>query len=138
MTEPSALPGLPRLAKYELIEEIGHGGMATVYRARDVRLGREVAIKLIHKHLRENPEVRRRFVSEAKAVAKLKHPGIVEVYDVSADSEDERYLVVELIRGKSLRQVLQDHGALPADRARTGARLARARRHMRWLGRGAR
>ena len=75
MTEPSALPRLPSLVKYELVEEIGHGGMATVYRARDKRLGREVAIKVIHKHLRENAEVGARFVAEARAAAKLRHPG---------------------------------------------------------------
>ncbi|MDI1483146.1 serine/threonine-protein kinase [Polyangium sp. y55x31] len=115
MTEPSALPGLPRLAKYELIEEIGHGGMATVYRARDVRLGREVAIKLIHKHLRENTEVAARFVAEARAAAKLRHPGIVEVYDVSSEEDAERYLVVELCRGTTLRKILQRHRDMPAE-----------------------
>jgi eukaryotic-like serine/threonine-protein kinase len=105
----------PRLEKYELLAEIGHGGMATVYRARDRRLDREVAVKIIHKHLRENPEVRRRFVAEAKAVAKLRHPGIVEVYDVSADDEEERFLVVELIRGTTLRKLLDEHGSLPPE-----------------------
>ncbi len=105
----------PEIKKYDLIEEIGHGGMATVYRARDDRLEREVAVKVIHKHLRENQEVRRRFVSEAKAVAKLRHPGIVEVYDVSDEADIERYLVVELIRGSSLRQVLQQHGCFPPE-----------------------
>lgn len=111
----SSSGGFPELDKYELREEIGHGGMATVYRARDLRLDREVAVKIIHKHLRENPEVRRRFVSEAKAVAKLRHPGIVDVYDVSDEADPERYLVVELIRGQSLRQWLQGHERLPAE-----------------------
>ena len=115
MTEAGALPGLPRLAKYELIEEIGHGGMATVYRARDKRLGREVAIKLIHKHLRENAEVGARFVAEARAAAKLRHPGIVEVYDVSSEEDGERYLVVELCRGTTLRKILQRHRDMPAE-----------------------
>ncbi len=105
----------PRLHKYELLEELGHGGMATVYRARDLRLEREVAVKVIHNHLRDNAEVRGRFVAEAKAVAKLRHSGIVDVYDVSSDDDDERYLVVELIRGTTLRKVLDDHGALPAE-----------------------
>jgi serine/threonine-protein kinase len=77
--------------------------MATVYRARDKRLGREVAVKIIHRHLRENKEVGQRFASEARAVAKVKHPGVVEVYDVSEDESEERYLVVELVRGKTLR-----------------------------------
>ncbi len=115
MTEPSALPGLPRLAKYELVEEIGHGGMATVYRARDTRLGRDVAIKLIHKHLRENLEVGTRFVAEARAAAKLRHPGIVEVFDVSSEEDGERYLVTELCRGTTLRKILQAHRDMPAE-----------------------
>ena len=88
----------PDLDKYEVFEEIGHGGMATVYRGYDRRLEREVAIKIIHRHLRDSREVSARFVSEAKAVAMVKHPNIVEVYDVSDPDEDERYLVVELVR----------------------------------------
>lgn len=104
-----------KLAKYELLGEIGHGGMATVYRARDRRLGREVAIKVIHRHLRENPEVASRFASEALAVAKLKHPNIVEVYDVSADDEQERYLVVEFVHGVTLRQRLREVGPFPPE-----------------------
>ncbi|MEM1030767.1 MAG: serine/threonine-protein kinase [Myxococcota bacterium] len=111
----SSRGGVPQLEKYELQEEIGHGGMATVYRARDLRLEREVAVKVIHKHLRENAEVRRRFVSEAKAVAKLRHPGIVDVYDVSDEADAERYLVVELIRGQSLRHWLQAQPRVPAE-----------------------
>lgn len=115
MTEPSALPALPRLAKYEVLEEIGHGGMATVYRARDKRLGREVAIKIIHKHLRENVEVGTRFTAEARAAAKLRHPCIVEVYDVSGEDDGERYLVVELCRGTTLRKILEKHREMPAE-----------------------
>jgi serine/threonine-protein kinase len=107
--------GFPELAKYELLEEIGHGGMATVYRARDLRLGREVAIKIIHKHLRENAEVGTRFIAEARAAAKLHHPGIVEVFDVSSEDDAERYLVVELLRGATLRKVLVDHREMPAE-----------------------
>jgi serine/threonine-protein kinase len=89
--------------------------MATVYRGHDKRLGRDVAIKVIHRHLRENKEVAARFASEARAVAKVKHPNIVEVYDVSDERDPERYLVVELIRGFTLRKVLVEHGHLPAE-----------------------
>ncbi len=89
--------------------------MATVYRARDPRLGREVAVKVIHHHLRENAEVGTRFVAEARAAAKLRHPGIVEVFDVSNEDDPERYLVVELIRGTTLRRVLQQHRDMPAE-----------------------
>lgn len=107
--------GFPAIDKYELLAEIGHGGMATVYRARDPRLGREVAVKVIHKHLRENAEVAARFLAEARAAAKLRHPGIVEVYDVSTEEDGERYLVVELLRGCTLRKILTRHRDLPAE-----------------------
>jgi eukaryotic-like serine/threonine-protein kinase len=105
----------PTLAKYEVVEELGHGGMATVYRAHDPRLGRDVAIKVIHPHLRDSAEVAHRFFIEAKAVAKLRHDNIVEVFDVSAPEEPEQYLVVELLRGCTLRKLLQRHGALPPE-----------------------
>ena len=120
MAEPSAVSParvdeLPKLEQYELFEEIGHGGMATVYRAKDPRLGREVAVKIIHRHLRDNAEVAARFVAEARAAAKLKHPGIVEVYDVSREEDREKYLVAELIRGCTLRKVLTMHREMPAE-----------------------
>jgi serine/threonine-protein kinase len=124
----------PELDKYEIFEEIGHGGMATVFRGRDRRLDREVAVKVIHRHLRENREVAARFVSEARAVAKVKHPNIVEVYDVSDEADDERYLVVELVRGITLRKLLQQQGHVPAEVAaaiglQIGAGLAHAHEH---------
>lgn len=116
MLSPALKP--PELSKYELAEEIGHGGMATVYRARDVRLERDVAVKLLHKHLRDSMEVRARFASEARAVAKLRHPNIVEVFDVSDEDDEERYLVVELVRGVTLRQLLKEQeSVLPVELA---------------------
>ena len=106
---------MPQLAKYELLEELGHGGMATVYRARDRRLGREVAVKVIHPHLRDSREVVSRFNAEAKAVAKLRHPNIVDVYDVSEPDEPDQYLVVGLVRGTTLRKLLQERGSMPPE-----------------------
>jgi hypothetical protein len=106
---------LPELAKYEILEEIGHGGMATVYRAHDGRLGRDVAVKVIHPHLRDSREVVSRFNAEARAVAKLRHRNIVEVYDVSAPDDAEQYLVVELVRGTTLRKLLEKRRALPPE-----------------------
>jgi len=109
--------------------------MATVYRARDKRLGREVAVKIIHRHLRENKEVGQRFASEARAVAKVKHPGVVEVYDVSEEDSEERYLVVELVRGKTLRQLLQEEQSLPPEVAAAfGIEIALALDHAHGLG----
>src|SRR5579859_1760941 len=114
--EATALTGrTPRLAKYEIVSEIGHGGMATVYRAVDKRLGREVAVKVIHPHLRDSREVVSRFNAEARAVAKLRHPNIVEVFDVSEADEAEQYLVAELVRGTTLRKALQGSVAMPAE-----------------------
>ncbi len=120
-TRPDALPisttlrsGGPRtligsaLGRYEIVEEVGHGGMATVYRARDPRLERDVALKVIHRHLRDNPEIAHRFAHEARAVAKLKHPSIVEIYDVPDLDDEERFLVAEFVDGPSLRKYLQD------------------------------
>src|SRR5579859_5244658 len=104
---------VPQLAKYEVLDELGHGGMATVYRARDRRLGREVAVKVIHPHLRDSQEVVVRFNAEAKAVAKLRHPNIVDVYDVSEPDEVDQYLVVALVRGATLRKLLQERGTMP-------------------------
>ena len=106
---------MPVLAKYEVLEEIGHGGMATVYRAHDPRLGRDVAAKVIHPHLRDSLEAKQRFAVEAKAVAKLRHPNIVEVFDVSSEGDVEQYLVVELVRGATLRKVLAERGVLPPE-----------------------
>lgn len=118
-----------------MLEEIGYGGMATVYRARDKRLGREVAVKIIHRHLRENREVAQRFASEARAVAKLKHPNIVEVYDVSDAAEEERYLVAELVRGTTLRKLIQTETYLPPEiAAAIGIEVAEALDHAHQLG----
>ena len=105
----------PRLAKYEILGEVGHGGMATVYRAMDRRLGREVAIKVIHPHLRDSSEAISRFHAEARAVAKLRHPNIVELFDISEPDEPEQYLVAELVRGTTLRKVLQGLRVMPAE-----------------------
>jgi eukaryotic-like serine/threonine-protein kinase len=95
------------LGRYEILDELGHGGMATVYRARDPRLERDVALKVIHRHLRDNPEIAQRFRHEARAVAKLKHPSIVEIYDVPDIDDEERFLVAELVEGPSLRRYMQ-------------------------------
>ncbi|HEX9294493.1 MAG TPA: serine/threonine-protein kinase [Polyangiaceae bacterium] len=121
---------LPHLAKYEIVEELGHGGMATVYRARDQRLHRDVAVKIIHKHLRESKEVSIRFEAEARAVAKLRHPNIIEVYDVSGEDDADKYIVVELSRGITLRLLLARFGEMPPEvAAALGIELASALSH---------
>jgi len=130
MSPVTEAASLPQLDKYEVLEELGHGGMATVYRARDPRLDREVAVKIIHKHLRESVEVGARFDAEARAVAKLRHPNIVEVYDVSAPEEPDKYIVVELSRGTTLRRALTRFRDMPPEvAAALGLDLASALAH---------
>ena len=109
--------------------------MATVFRARDERLQRDIALKVIHPHLRANEEVAERFTREARAVARLKHRNIVEVYDVSGPDADEKYLVVELVDGPTLRQLLKGLGELPAEIAAcVGIELCDALAHAHGVG----
>jgi tRNA A-37 threonylcarbamoyl transferase component Bud32 len=98
------------LGRYQLLEQVGSGGMAVVYRGRDSALDREVAVKLLHPHLAQAAESRVRFSREARAVARLAHPGIVEIYDYSGDGAPEAYLVTEFIRGQTLRSFAQSTG----------------------------
>ena len=98
------------LGRYQLIEPVGSGGMAVVYRGRDTALEREVAVKLLHPHLAQAAESRARFSREARAVARLSHPNIVEIFDYSGDAAPEAYLVTEFIRGRTLRAFADEVG----------------------------
>ena len=89
--------------RYEILEVIGTGGMAVVYKARCNRLNRLVAIKVLKRELSQDEEFRRRFHAESQAVAMLSHPNIVSVYDVS-HSNNLDYIVMELIEGITLKQ----------------------------------
>ena len=95
--------------RYEILERIGSGGMAVVYKARCHRLNRLVAIKILKSDLAQDAEFRRRFHDESQAVAMLSHPNIVAVYDVS-HSDDLDYIVMELIDGVTLKQYMQKKG----------------------------
>ena len=97
--------------RYELLEIIGSGGMAVVYRAMDHLLKRMVAVKILREDLFANEEIRSRFQTESRAVAMLSHPNIVAVYDVSR-SQDTEYIVMELLDGETLKQDLRQRGAL--------------------------
>src|SRR5438445_8076714 len=100
------IPGT-RLGPYEISSTIGAGGMGEVYRARDTRLGRDVALKILPAEVANDASRRQRFELEARAVAALNHPNIVAIYDVgqSRDREgaDVAYIVSELVEGESLR-----------------------------------
>jgi hypothetical protein len=99
------------LGRYEILGTLGHGAMATVFRARDTQLGRDVAIKVMSMVHAARGGAGERFRREAHAVAALKHPAIVEIYDfVSATDNDPSYIVVELIQGPTLRTLLEERG----------------------------
>lgn len=97
--------------RYEILEIIGAGGMAMVYRALDHRLNRPVAIKILKDELSRNKDFRRRFHAESQAVAMVSHPNIVGVYDVSSSGEAD-YIIMELIEGITLKQYLERKGNL--------------------------
>ncbi|MBN2006688.1 MAG: serine/threonine protein kinase [Anaerolineae bacterium] len=115
------------LGHYEIIAKIGAGGMATVYRAKQPSLGREVAVKVLSDELARDPEFRERFLREARAVAQLTHPHILPVYDFGEETETHTlYFVTQYVEGGSLAQRLES-GPLPVeDAARIGAQVARA------------
>lgn len=95
-----------RLGPYEIVSLIGAGGMGEVHKARDTRLGREVAVKVLPASFAADPERLRRFEQEARAVAALSHPGILAVYDIG-QHDGISYLVSELLEGESLREMLE-------------------------------
>jgi hypothetical protein len=111
-----------RLGRYDIAAEIGRGGMSVVYRALDVQLQRQVAVKVMHAFLAEQPEAKERFRREAVAVARLKHPHIIEIYDYSDASLDTTYIVTELVEGESLAQVLERGPLRPPEAALAFAR----------------
>lgn len=115
-----------QLARYEIRDRIGSGGMARVFKAWDTNLERLVAIKVLHEHLADDPTFKERFEREAKFIASFNHPNIVQVYDFAILSRDGIplcYMVMSFIPGKTLRDVLEDAAVrgerLPRERIRT-------------------
>ena len=104
-----------RLGPYEIVAPLGAGGMGEVYRAKDTRLGREVAIKVLPAEVANDPERLRRFEQEARAASALSHPNILTLFDVGRDGETS-YLVTELLEGEALRERLSG-GPLPVRKA---------------------
>ncbi len=105
-----------RIGTYEIKEVLGKGGMGTVYRAMDLSLSREVALKVINPDLSQNPSLMKRSRNEALAMARLSHPKIVVIYNFSSEA-DLHYIVMEYVQGKNLSQIIKGAGALPWNRA---------------------
>ena len=115
------LPVGTRLGPYEIIAPLGAGGMGEVYRARDTRLDRSVAVKVLPAELAHHPELRARFEREAKTISSLNHPNICALYDVGDD-----YLVMELLEGETLAERIA-RGSVPIEQLlRTGIEIADA------------
>src|SRR5580658_6830520 len=113
---PSPEPPAPRrLGNYEILDKLGEGGMGEVWRARDQRLQRTVAVKILPADVSSDPSRRARFEQEAHALAALNHPNIVAIYDVGND-QGRAFLVSELVEGESLRAIL-DRGLVPVRKA---------------------
>ena len=98
--------------RYEILEKIGNGGMATVYKARCHVLNRNVAVKVLKEEFTTDAEFIKRFNIEAQAAASLSHPNIVSIYDVGSEGEIH-YIVMELVQGKTLKEIITDDGILP-------------------------
>jgi beta-lactam-binding protein with PASTA domain/predicted Ser/Thr protein kinase len=109
----------PRLlgGRYEVGERVGRGGMADVHRGTDVRLGRDVAVKLLRPDLARDPSFRGRFRREAQAAASLNASSIVAVYDTGEDADGAPFIVMEYVEGRTLRELLEQEGRLLPERA---------------------
>src|SRR6202020_784676 len=115
LTPPRALSSGTKLGPYELIELLGAGGMGEVYRARDLRLNRIVAIKILPAAFSADSERLQRFKREARSASALNHPNIVTIYELGEDKSCH-YIAMELVEGQTLRELLVS-GALPMRKA---------------------
>ncbi len=112
-----------RLGPYEILASLGAGGMGEVYRARDSRLGRDVAIKVLPADVASHPERVKRFEKEARAASALNHPNLVTVHDIG-NSDGVEYIAMELVEGRTLREMLADGPLAPRTFLSVGAQVA--------------
>lgn len=136
-TPPSTGPGAPRerspsepprndtqrlvgatlCDQYQLVEVIGEGGMGVVFRARQLAVGRDVAVKVLQRRLATDEQCVARFENEARAISRLRHPNTLRLYDVRRTDEGDLFIVTELLSGMPLSRLLSDQGRIPAERA---------------------
>jgi hypothetical protein len=129
MREGTSTTALPRLGRYQVLEKLGAGGMGEVFLAHDTQLDRRVALKVLPAHAVNDPDALGRFQREARALAQLAHPGIVQAFDSGTES-DKHFLVMEYVEGRSLATLLRDQGQIVPTRAADFAcQVARALQH---------
>src|SRR5262245_48457810 len=116
-----AMSGMHILGRYEIIRPLGQGGMGKVYLAREGKHGPEVVVKVMHEHLAAEARFRQSFIRETSTLAGFRHPHAVAYYDANLDDPRQLCLVMEYVRGASLRQLIEDHG--PMEPARVGKLL---------------
>jgi serine/threonine protein kinase len=110
------MPDSSKLGHFNLLEEIAHGGMGTVYRAFDPTLNREVAIKVLRENLAHDPKFLNDFLQEARSAAAISHPHVVQIYFVG-EEKAQYYIVMELLQGRTLREIIEKDGPIPEERA---------------------
>src|SRR5205807_1886621 len=118
--QPGTTAGAPPAGPpgYELLDEVGRGGMGVVYRARDLALGRDVAVKLLADRYSLDSPAAQRFVDEARITAQLQHPGIPAVHQVGHLLDGRPFLAMKLIKGRTLEAILKDRPDASAERGR--------------------
>src|SRR5512144_2278446 len=104
-----------RLGPYEIVAPLGAGGMGEVYRAKDAKLGREVAIKVLPPAVAQDPARRQRFEQEARAASSLNHPNILTIHDI-AEADGALYIAMELVARRTLRELVASGEPLPTRR----------------------
>jgi serine/threonine-protein kinase len=105
-------------SRYQVLGEIGHGGMGAVFKGRDPDLGRDLAIKVLLDEHREKPELIRRFIEEAQIAGQLQHPGVVPVYELGTFADQRPYFTMKLIKGRTLAEILAERDGPAEDRSR--------------------
>lgn len=125
---PDALQSGFRIASYEIVSQLGAGGMGVVYKARDLKLGRFVALKFLPKGSAGDPTARSRLLREAQHASSLNHPNIATIYEVG-ESDDQIYVVMEFVEGRTLAAVIQRKGLAPQTAVHYGIEIASALAH---------
>jgi len=113
------------IAHYQVVEKIGEGGMGVVYKARDTRLERMAALKILPPDKTADPERKRRFMQEAKAASALSHPNIITIYDIGADDGVD-FIAMEYVAGRSLDALISRQGMRLADVLRIAVQIGDA------------